>query len=220
VVVSPRRGPTDIQAYYRDAAVVRAYIERRTAQPLNGLLHRRQVTFLNDILRERQPARVLEVAPAPARLTAELDLAGHASRSTAAPRCWASRANAWPAATGWWCAATLSRCRSPTTASIWPSPSASCAASPRRRAGSSMPDAFSLLSAAAGGALIGVSASALLWLNGRIAGISGIAAGLVTPRLVVFVIALAVGLGFGQWLLDLPWRDAPVDQGVIDVPPF
>jgi SAM-dependent methyltransferase len=75
--LSTRRSPTDIQAYYRDPAVVRAYIERRTAQPLNGLLHRRQVGFLNDILRERRPARVLEVAPGPARLTAELDLAGH-----------------------------------------------------------------------------------------------------------------------------------------------
>jgi uncharacterized membrane protein YedE/YeeE len=41
-----------------------------------------------------------------------------------------------------------------------------------------------------------------------------------SPQIFVFVIALAVGLGFGQWLLDLPWRDAPLDQGVIDVPPF
>ncbi len=41
-----------------------------------------------------------------------------------------------------------------------------------------------------------------------------------TPQIVVFVIGLAVGLGFGQWLLDLPWRDAPFDQGVIDVPPL
>lgn len=74
---STRRSPTDIQAYYRDPAVVRAYIERRTAQPLNGVLHRSQVRFLNEVLRERRPARVLEVAPGPARLTAELDFAGH-----------------------------------------------------------------------------------------------------------------------------------------------
>ena len=37
-------------------------------------------------------------------------------------------------------------------------------------------------SALIGGALIGVSASLLLRLNGRVAGISGIVAGLVTPR--------------------------------------
>ena len=40
---------------------------------------------------------------------------------------------------------------------------------------------FSPISALIGGALIGVSASLLLWLNGRIAGISGIAGGLLNP---------------------------------------
>ncbi|NQU72004.1 MAG: YeeE/YedE family protein [Rhodospirillales bacterium] len=40
---------------------------------------------------------------------------------------------------------------------------------------------FSPISALIGGALIGVSASLLLWLNGRIAGISGIAGGLLSP---------------------------------------
>jgi uncharacterized membrane protein YedE/YeeE len=40
---------------------------------------------------------------------------------------------------------------------------------------------FTPLSALAGGALIGASASALLLLNGRVAGISGIFGGLVAP---------------------------------------
>ena len=40
---------------------------------------------------------------------------------------------------------------------------------------------FTPVSALIGGALIGVSASLLLWLNGRIAGISGIAGGLLSP---------------------------------------
>lgn len=40
---------------------------------------------------------------------------------------------------------------------------------------------FTPVSALIGGALIGVSASLLLWLNGRIAGISGIAGGLLRP---------------------------------------
>lgn len=39
---------------------------------------------------------------------------------------------------------------------------------------------FTPLSALIGGALIGAAASLLLWLNGRIAGISGIAGGLFT----------------------------------------
>ena len=41
---------------------------------------------------------------------------------------------------------------------------------------------FTPIAALAGGALIGVGATLLLVLNGRIAGISGILAGLLTPR--------------------------------------
>jgi len=72
----PRERPDEIQAYYRDPAVVQEYMERRTAQPLNGMVHRRQVQFLNEVLAERRPARLLEVAPGPARLTAELTFSG------------------------------------------------------------------------------------------------------------------------------------------------
>src|SRR5690349_10278231 len=74
---APRHRPDEIQAYYRDPAVVAAYIERRTAQPLNGMLHRHQVRFLTRVLGERQPRRVLEVAPGPARLTTELAFRGN-----------------------------------------------------------------------------------------------------------------------------------------------
>ena len=41
---------------------------------------------------------------------------------------------------------------------------------------------FTPFSALAGGVLIGLGAVVLLWLNGRIAGISGIAAGLLPPN--------------------------------------
>ena len=41
--------------------------------------------------------------------------------------------------------------------------------------------AFTPWSALAGGALIGLAAALLLWLNGRIAGISGIVGGLLRP---------------------------------------
>jgi uncharacterized protein len=40
---------------------------------------------------------------------------------------------------------------------------------------------FTPISAAIGGALIGLSAVLLMWLNGRIAGIAGMAAGLIDP---------------------------------------
>ncbi len=43
-------------------------------------------------------------------------------------------------------------------------------------------DSFSPVSALAGGLLIGAAASLLLWLNGRIAGIAGIAGGLLAWR--------------------------------------
>lgn len=66
--------PGDVRAFYRDDAVVREYLDRRTAQPFNGFLHTSQVRFLNGVLRQRQPGRVLEIAPGPARLTTELDL--------------------------------------------------------------------------------------------------------------------------------------------------
>ena len=74
--VGPRERPQEIQAYYEDPAVVRDYLRRRTAQPLNGVLHRRQVGFINRVIAARRPQRILEVAPGPGRLTAELDFGG------------------------------------------------------------------------------------------------------------------------------------------------
>ncbi len=62
----------DLQRYYQDRTVVRSYMERRTAQPLNGVLHRGQVRFLNRMLAQRAPRAVLELACGPGRLTAEL----------------------------------------------------------------------------------------------------------------------------------------------------
>lgn len=63
----------DLRRYYQDRAVVGAYMQRRTAQPLNGVLHRRQVRFLNRALASRTPRTVLEIACGPGRLTAEVD---------------------------------------------------------------------------------------------------------------------------------------------------
>lgn len=75
----------ELQAYYQDERVVAEYLRRRTAQPLNGLLHRAQVEFLNRAIRERRPKRVLEIAPGPARLTAELDYQGQGVAIDASP---------------------------------------------------------------------------------------------------------------------------------------
>ena len=65
---------------------------------------------------------------------------------------------------------------------------------------------FTLLAALAGGIMIGVSASVLLLVTGRIAGISGIAGGLVPPAQhdalwrLLFLAGLVVGV--------LAWRAA------------
>lgn len=58
---------------------------------------------------------------------------------------------------------------------------------------------FSVLTPLAGGALIGLAAGLLLLLHGRVAGISGILAGLLTPRSgeVAWRAAFAGGLLFG-----------------------
>ena len=45
---------------------------RRTSQPLGAVLHARQVAYLNRVIGDLVPARVLELAPGPARLSAEL----------------------------------------------------------------------------------------------------------------------------------------------------
>jgi ubiquinone/menaquinone biosynthesis C-methylase UbiE len=64
--------PKDLQEYYKDRKVVGTYMERRTAQPLNGLLHRRQVAFLRHSLAQRAAHAVLEIACGPGRLTAAM----------------------------------------------------------------------------------------------------------------------------------------------------
>jgi ubiquinone/menaquinone biosynthesis C-methylase UbiE len=68
----PIRQPEELKSYYQDQQVVRSYLQRRTTQPLNGLLHRRQVALLNEIVAATRPARVLELACGPGRLTAEV----------------------------------------------------------------------------------------------------------------------------------------------------
>jgi len=70
--MKPIDRPKDLKSYYQDRGVVGAYMRRRTAQPLNGVLHRRQVRFLNAAVAERAPQRVLEIACGPGRLTASM----------------------------------------------------------------------------------------------------------------------------------------------------
>ncbi len=65
---------------------------------------------------------------------------------------------------------------------------------------------FTPIPAFIGGALIGLSAALLLWMQGRIAGISGIAGGIIYPEKgdmdwrIVFVIGLVLGGFIYQWI--------------------
>jgi hypothetical protein len=62
---------------------------------------------------------------------------------------------------------------------------------------------FTPASALIGGALIGISATLLLWMNGRIAGVSGIVHGALRERGVwrwLFLAGLIAGAGAWMWL--------------------
>ena len=75
--------------------------------------------------------------------------------------------------------------------------------------------AFSPLTALAGGALIGLAAVLLVLFNGRIAGISGIVAALLPPRLrggawrLAFVLGLLAAPWLYQWFAPLPAAGSP-----------
>lgn len=69
-------GREQVAAYYDDGRVVEKYLAKRTGQPLNGLLHRSQVRFVQRLIHARRPLRILEIAPGPARIAAELDFGG------------------------------------------------------------------------------------------------------------------------------------------------
>ena len=64
--MKPIDRPHELKRYYQDTDVAEDYMRRRTGQPLNGVLHRRQVQFLNE--HWRRAHRVLSwrspVAPA------------------------------------------------------------------------------------------------------------------------------------------------------------
>jgi ubiquinone/menaquinone biosynthesis C-methylase UbiE len=64
--------PEELQAYYAESEVVASYLEKRTVQPAGRVLHKRQVAFINEVIARERPGVVLEIAPGPGRLTAEV----------------------------------------------------------------------------------------------------------------------------------------------------
>ena len=68
----PITSKSGIQEFYDDPGVVGSYITMRISEPFNTVLHERQVGFLNGVIGELRPRRVLEVAVGPGRLSAEV----------------------------------------------------------------------------------------------------------------------------------------------------
>jgi ubiquinone/menaquinone biosynthesis C-methylase UbiE len=67
----PITSKSGLTEFYDDPEVVRTYLNRK-AQPLGSVLHARQVGFLNQTIARLAPKRLLELAPGPARLSAEV----------------------------------------------------------------------------------------------------------------------------------------------------
>jgi SAM-dependent methyltransferase len=66
------REPAEIRDAYRDATVAKQYVGTRFLEPLGALLHDRQIAAVRRVIAEHGPKRILELAPGPARLTAEV----------------------------------------------------------------------------------------------------------------------------------------------------
>ena len=77
---------------------------------------------------------------------------------------------------------------------------------------------FTPASAVVGGLMIGAAAAMLLWLNGRIAGISGIVGGLVTPTRTDFGWRLLFALGLVLGVAAYRFTGGPLQQIEISSP--
>lgn len=66
------RGVADIREAYRSTSVAQQYVQERFREPLGALLHERQVSAVASAIDRYQPGRILEVAPGPARVTADV----------------------------------------------------------------------------------------------------------------------------------------------------
>lgn len=75
-MTQPVQGTEGIKRFYDDPDVVASYLDKRIVQPLGAVLHRRQVAFLRRVIAQVGAGTVLDLAPGPARLSAEMEPAG------------------------------------------------------------------------------------------------------------------------------------------------
>jgi len=64
--------PEELKEFYNTTAVTDRYIEQRFKRPIFQLLHLAQVSAVQNLIDTLKPAEVLEIAPGPARVSAEL----------------------------------------------------------------------------------------------------------------------------------------------------
>ena len=65
-----------LKEYYKDKKIAENYIIKRFDKPERVILHKNQVKFVNQQLRKFDIQKILEVAPGPARLTANINSSG------------------------------------------------------------------------------------------------------------------------------------------------
>ena len=63
---------TEIKQFYADQATAESYAAERFTSELNRMLHKRQVVTVQGAIDRRRPARTLEIAPGPGRLTKDI----------------------------------------------------------------------------------------------------------------------------------------------------
>jgi ubiquinone/menaquinone biosynthesis C-methylase UbiE len=63
---------TEIQDAYQGEKTARGYVRARFATPLNRLMHDRQVRAVQRLIHRVRPARILEIAPGPGRITRDI----------------------------------------------------------------------------------------------------------------------------------------------------
>ncbi len=68
-IVSDENG---VSSLYKDESVAKAYVEERLRFSWQRILHKTQLSKINQVIRQYQPQNVLEIAPGPARLTIEV----------------------------------------------------------------------------------------------------------------------------------------------------
>ncbi|WP_457570835.1 class I SAM-dependent methyltransferase [Desulfovulcanus sp.] len=62
-----------VSSLYKNGSVAAAYVEKRLRFSWQRLLHKMQISAINQVVRQYQPQTVLEVAPGPARLTVDVE---------------------------------------------------------------------------------------------------------------------------------------------------